>query len=85
MTKKAFASIKSAQEVMAQIEQLAEQVAHKPTTAYATVKQIKELASKWNNDFQDVDPAWQPPKNQNQQTPANARQSAVALGAFVQA
>lgn len=82
MTKKSFAAIKSAQEVMCQIQQLAEAVAHKPTTAYATMKQIQELAAKWNADFGDVDPAWRPPQKETPQP--NARQQAIALSAFVQ-
>ena len=82
MTKKSFAAIKSAQETMAKIEELAEQVMHKPTSAYSVMKEIKAISGKWNGDFADVDPAWQPP--QKAQPQPNLRQSAMALGAFVQ-
>lgn len=82
MTRKSFAAIKSAQEMMAKIEELAAAVEHKPTTAYRTMKEIKALAAKWNADFQDCDPAWQPP--QKAAAPSAARQNAIALGAFVQ-
>lgn len=80
MTKKCFAAIKSAQEDMKQIEELLDDVMHSPTKAYGTAKAVKEIAAKWNNDFADVDPTWQPPEKT---TAANAV-GAKRLGAFVQ-
>ena len=59
MTKKQFACIKSAQEIMAQIQVLTEQTARDPAG-----KTIHEMAVKWNRDVADVDPAWQPPQEQ---------------------
>lgn len=81
MTRKQFAAIKAAQETMAAIQDLAEAVKSKPTTAYATTKQVAELAAKWNHDFKDCDPGWKPQVQQQ----SNAIQRAQALGAFVQA
>lgn len=82
MTTKAYAAIKSAQEVMAEIEKLSDAVTHKPTTAYATVKKILAMSARWNNDFHDVDPGWRPP--QKDAAAPSARQQAVAVGAFIQ-
>ena len=64
MTRKQFACIKSAQEIMAQIQKLTEQTAHDPAGAPRAVNAIHEMAVKWNHDFADVDPAWQPPQEQ---------------------
>lgn len=85
MTRKCFAAIKSGQENMDAIEKLAQDVIHKPTAAYAAVKEILALASKWNGDFGDVDPAWQP-SDRNAQAPSqyNPKQRAMAMGAFIQ-
>lgn len=80
MSRKNFAAIKSAQEIMQQIQEMTESVLHKPTSAFANIKEINERVSKWNSDFGDCDPAWVPPTNAQ----PSARQSAIALGAFVQ-
>ena len=80
MTRKSFAAIKSAQEVLAKIQALADEAAHKPTSACKNAKEIVELASGWNKDFADCDPAWQAP----QRATTNGHTNAVALGAFVQ-
>lgn len=83
MTKKSFAAIKSAQEIMSKIQEMSEEASHKPMTAFSTLKEILSMVEKWNADFQDCDPAWQPPQKNMQN--GDVRQSAVALGAFVQA
>ena len=80
MTRKSYAAIKSAQEALAKIFELAEEAAHKPTTACKNAKEIATLAGKWNSDFADCDPAWQAP----QRTTTNGHANAVALGAFIQ-
>lgn len=80
MSKKNYAAIKSAQEIMKQIQDMTESVLHKPTSAFANIKEVNALVTKWNTDFGDCDPAWVPPTT----TQPSARQSAIALGAFVQ-
>ena len=80
MTRKSFAAIKSAQEALKLIHELAEEAAHKPMVACKNAKQISAIAAKWNADFADCDPAWQAP----QRAVNNGHANAVALGAFVQ-
>ena len=79
MSKRNFAAIKSAQETMKELEALAEAATHAPTTAFKTLKEVLAKTQKWNKDFGSCDPAWMPP------TPEpSVRQTAMALGAFVQ-
>ena len=79
MTKKCFAAIKAAQEVMAAIEAKSEGAVINPETACDVNKEILELAKKWNKDFANVDPGWHPPKQEEMDPHA----AAVALGAFI--
>ena len=80
MSRKNYAAIKSAQEIMADIQKMTEGVLHKPTSAFSNIKEINARVSKWNSDFGDCDPSWAPSANAQ----PSARQSAIALGAFVQ-
>lgn len=79
MTSRNYAAIKSSQDNMKAIEQMAEEAMHAPTTAFKTLKDILSMAQKWNHDFANCDPGWRPPVPNN-----GVRQNAVALGAFVQ-
>ena len=62
MTKKCFAAIKSAQETMEYIEKTARNALTQPDRAYAALNDTLTKAEKWNADFSNVDPAWQPPE-----------------------
>ena len=71
MTRKNFAALKSAQEVMAKVQQLAAEAIADPTKALTCLTEIQSLTDKWNGDFGNCDPAWQPPM-QAQSTPSAA-------------
>lgn len=82
MTKKCYAAIMSAKENMAKIENMIGDVMHSPTRAYSTLKTVLEIVEKWNKDFGNCDPNWQPTEKE---TPnAASKNNVMALGAFVQ-
>ena len=83
MTKKCFAAIKSAQETMKYIEKAAKDALAQPDRTYAALNDIFTSAEKWNADFSDVDPAWQPPEpaKEPQEDPMA---EAKRLSAFIQ-
>ena len=58
MTKKCFATIKSAQEIAKKITTITDEL--KATNAYNSAKEIATLTTKFMNDFGNVDPAWKP-------------------------
>ncbi len=81
MTKKCFAAIKTAQETMEYIETRAKDVLQHPERAFAALSDILAKAEKWNADFGDVDPAWQPPDANEQ---ADTESQTKKFGAFIQ-
>lgn len=81
MTRKNYAAMMCAKEQMKAMQELAEKALKKPTTAYATIKQIQEITAKWNADFSNCDAAWRPVAAVPAQQP---NVLASALGAFVQ-
>lgn len=75
MTRKSFAAIKSAQDIIPKIQALA------ASGAEDALEKIQALAAKWNHDFADCDPYWKPDASANASQP---RENAIALGAFIQ-
>lgn len=83
MTKKCFAAIKSAQETMKDILNTAWDALARPDHEDAALNDILAKAEKWNADFGDVDPAWQPPEPEKEPH-EDPMAEAKKLGAFIQ-
>lgn len=64
MTKKCYAAIRTAKEISVQIKQLIDEINEKgDEVIYDNLMKIAELNDKYLQDFGEVNPYWQPPKN----------------------
>lgn len=58
LSKKTYASIFCARDDFRAIKEMGNDL--KVTNSYKTAKAMLELAEKWLNDFEDVNPQWKP-------------------------
>ena len=58
LSKKTYASIFCARDDFKAIKEMGNDI--KVTNSYKTAKAMLELAEKWLNDFEDVNPQWKP-------------------------
>jgi hypothetical protein len=62
LSKKTYASIFCARDDFKAIKEMGNDI--KVTNSYKTAKAMLELAEKWLNDFEDVNPQWKPDEAQ---------------------
>lgn len=62
LSKKTYASIFCARDDFRAIKEMGNDL--KVTNSYKTAKAMLELAEKWLNDFEDVNPQWKPDEAQ---------------------